>query len=250
MDWVFSQDKEIRMPLLQTAQHSLVDGDIETAIRILPRLDESTRTQMKRQIAERLAITASPAEALSFIRQFEAEPGYDQLQAALIAGVARADAYAARQLADQLPAGEVRDYAYSNIISYHARANPAEATRWLDNVDTPHIRGTVAGEIAAAWYEIDPGAANRWVSSLPVGPMRDATIVGLTSRWRDVDPQQRAMIESISDPDLRSQAKIRQIYSVMRRNPEQARKLLQDGDIPAQERQRIETMLARTRRTY
>lgn len=250
MDWVFSQDKETRTLLLQTAQHALVDRDVETAIRILPRLDESTRNQMKRQIAERLAITASPAEALSFIRQFEAEPGYGQLQAALIAGVAHSDVYAARQLADQLPVGEARDYAYSNIISHQARANPAEATRWLENVDTPHIRGTIAGEIATAWYEIDPGAANRWVSSLPAGPLRDATIVNLAYQWRDVNSQQRAMIESISDPGLRGQAKIRQIYSLMRSNPEQVRKLLQDDDIPAQERQRIETMLARPRRIY
>ncbi len=250
MDWVFSQDEETRAVLLQTAQHTLVDGDIETAIRILPRLDETTGHHMKRQIAEQLAVAGSPAEALSFIRQFEAEPGYDQLQSALISGVAQADVYAARQLADQLPSGDARDYAYSRIISQHSQANPVEATRWLDNIDTPHVRGAAAGEIASTWHEIDAAAATQWVSSMTPGATRDAAIVSLSYRWRDVTRQQQAMIESISDPALRGQAKVSQIFRVMQTDPEKARKLMQDDDIPAQERQRIEAMLARTRRTY
>jgi len=250
MEWVLGEDEDTRADLLQMAQHVLVDSDIETAIRILPRLDEDAGNLLKRQIAERLAVNASPAEALSFIRQFEGEPGYGQLQSALIGGVAHADVYAARQLADQLPAGVARDRAYASIISQHAQANPSEARRWLNNVDDPDVRGSVAGEIASTWHEIDPAAANRWVSSMPAGAMRDASIASLAYRWREPSQQQQAMIESISDPGLRGRAKIRQIYALMRSNPDKARELLKDEDIPAYERQRIETMLAQVGRIY
>lgn len=250
MDWVFSQDEEMRTDLLQAAQHVLVDSNIETAMRILPRLDENAGNQLKRQIAERLAVTASPAEALSFIRQFEGEPGYDQLQSALVSGIAHTDVYAARQLADQLPAGATRDHAYTNIVSQHVRTNLAEATRWLNNIDDPTIRGDAAGQIASVLHETDPAAANRWVSSMPAGAMRDNAIVSLASQWRNPDRQQQAMIESISNPVMRGQAKIRRIYALMQSNPDRVQDLLQDKDISEQDRKRIEILMKRGGRIY
>jgi len=250
MEWVLGQDDEAITELLQAAQHSLVDNDIETAIRISPRIEGHAGDLLKRQIAQRLVVTASADEALSFIRQFEGEQGYGELQSTVIGRVAQTDVYAARQLADQLPVGAVRDRTYTGIIAEHARANPVEATRWLNNVDDPMLRSSAAAQVASAWSAIDPRAANQWVSSLPSGAIRDYTIVQLASQWRNLNRQQRAMIESISDPATRGQAKIRRIYTLMRTNPDKARELLKDKDISAQERKRIETLLERSGRIH
>ncbi len=250
MEWVLSQDEETKAELLRQSQYILVDNDLETAMRIAPRLQGDLGNQIKGYIASRLAFTAAPDEALRFIRQFEGEEDYDQLQYVLIEGLAQADVYAARQLADQIPSGDVRDQAYVEIIAGHARANPGEATRWLSRIDDPRRRGTASGHVAAAWSASDPEAANRWVSNLTPGPTRDHAIMQMASNWRRPNEQNWAMIESISDPAIRGRAKVRHAYSLIKGYPDRARELSEDEDITPQDRRGIEMMLGRSGRGY
>jgi hypothetical protein len=244
IDWILSQDKETAGQLVQMAALRLLDTDIDAAIRMLPRVGEQNQESMRQQIAQRLATSRSPDEAQSFIRQFVGQPGYDQLQASLISGVARTDVLMAKQLADQLADGNARDRAYVQVIAQHAQTNPTEAARWLRNVTDERMRGVAAGQLAAQWYAHDPAAAARWVTGLPAGSSRDDAIMQMSSQWRDATPEQEKLIASIEDRDKRGKAKIRQIYNVMRTNPAKARKLLEDEDIPSYERQRVETMIS------
>ena len=245
VEWVLGQDDEIVADLMDVLQHDLVENDIDSAIRILPRLGPAERDRLKLQIAQRLTTRASPAEAQNFIRQFEGEPGYDQLQAAVIGGIAKNDSYAAIQLAAQLPAGGARDRAYTTIIEEHAQANPSEAVRWLQSIDDLQFRGMAAGQIATAWEASDPAAASRWLSSLPAGLVRDSAISGASNHWRNPTTQQQALIDSIDDRGIRGRAKLMQVYRAMRTDPDRARELMDDPDIPPHERQRLETMLIR-----
>ena len=73
--------------------------------------------------------------------------------------------------------------------------------------------------------------------------MRDDAIMSLASMWRSPTAEQQALVDSISDPEKRSQAKIRQIYNVARTNPTRARELLQDLDVSGYQRQRLESYL-------
>jgi len=47
----------------------------------------------------------------------------------------------------------------------------------------------------------------------------------------------------MSDDGKRTQARARQIYSIMQRDPVRARQLLDGLDLPSHERQRLETAL-------
>lgn len=250
MEWVLDHDDAAVADLVRAINHDLVENNIDIAIRILPRLERQEQDLLKMQIANRLASRATPGEAQSFIRQFEGEPGYDQLQTAVIGGIAQDDVYTASQLAAQLPAGGARDSAYVTVIAQHAETNPSEAARWLSNIDDVNTRGHAAGQIAAAWHSSDPSAANRWVSTMPAGTMRDNAVAHLASRWHDPSPEQQAMINGIEDPGIRGRAKMSQIYRLMRSDPARARQLLQDEDIPAHERQRMEMMMSRGRRRF
>ncbi len=243
IDWILGQDKEASGRMIQRVSHTLVRSNIDAAIRLLPRIDEPNQQTMRQQIAQRLAIGGSLGEAQSFIRQFDGQPGYDQLQASVISGVAQTDVLTAKQLADQLADGNARNTAYMQVIAQHAQVYPSEAARWLSSITNENMRGAAAGQLASNWYANDPAAAERWVDGLPAGSLRDDAIVQMSTRWRAPTAEQEELIASIEDRDKRGQAKVRQIYNVMRTDPVKARKLLDDEDIPSYQRQRAETML-------
>lgn len=245
IDWVFSQDKDTAGQMAQVVANRLLRDDIDAAIRLLPRMDEGNQESLRLQIAQRLAASGPPGEAQYFIQQFEGKPGYDQLQASLISGLAETDPPMAKQLADQLADGAARDRAYVQVISQHAQTNPIEATRWLSSVSDENLRGAATGQLAQQWYQYDPSAASRWVADLPAGSSRDDAIVQVSSQWRKSSVEQEQLIASIEDRDKRSQAKLRRIYNLMHTNPAKARKLLMDEDISSVQRQRAENVFRR-----
>ena len=244
IDWILGQDKESAEQMIQATYHRLVASDVNAAIRLLPRLEGPNQQVMRQQIAQKLAIERSVGEAQNFIRRFDGQPGYDQLQASVISGVARTDALIAKQLADQLVDPKARNTAYVQVVAQHAQANPAEATRWLRNITDESMRGAAAGQLAAHWHANDPAAAERWVSGLPAGSVRDDAILQMSYRWRDPTRAQEALVASIEDRDKRGQAKIRQVYNLMRTDPARARELLEDEDIPDYKRQQVERTLS------
>ena len=250
IDWILSQDKETSAELIHMAGRRLLDADIDAAIRLLPRLDSTNQVQLRQQIAHRIASTQSVSEAQAFIRQFDGQPGFDQLQASVIAGIAQTDVMMAKQFADQLAAGNARDSAYLQIIDRHARSNPIEAANWLRNIGSESARGSAAGKLASRWYENDPAAATQWATDLPAGSIRDDVIMQMSGHWSEPTPEQQDLIASIADQDKRGQAKIRQIYHVMQTDPDRARELLNDEDISSYQRQQIESHLGQINLRY
>lgn len=245
IDWLLSQDEKSAGQLIQMAVMSLVNSDLDAAIRVLPRVDKQNQASLRRQIAQNLAVSRSPEEAQQFIQQFEGQSDYGQLQASLISGVAQSDVLMAKQLADQLSAGDARDRAYMQVITQRAKTDPVEAARWLDSVSDESIRASAIGQLAAQWYAKDPVTAERWLNDLPAGSSRDDAIMQMSYRWRESTAAQDKLIASIENRDKRGQAKIRQVYNVMRSNPAKARELLEDPDISAVQRQQIEATIIR-----
>ncbi len=244
IEWILDQDDETAGHMIQMVSHRLVNDDLDMAMRLLPRLDEAQQTALRHRIAATLAESRSPGEAQAFVQQFEGQPGYEQLQASVIAGVARKDAMMAKQLADQLPHGRARDMAYVEVIAQQARRNPAEALRWLNNISDEQVRSSATGQLAAHWYSNDPAGATHWAKNLPPGPSRDDAIMHLSFQWSTPTDEQANLIASIADRDKRGQAKIRHIYRVVQTDPVKARELLQDEDIPSYMRQQAEQLIA------
>ena len=239
--WVMSQTGDNAGQVAFAVANRVLRSDIDAAIRLLPKIDDGNRNSMQQQIALHLATNRSAQEAESFIRRFEREPGYAQLQASVISGVAQADIGLARQMAAQLPDGTARDTAQAQIVSQRAMTDPLEASRWLQNIADERLRASAASQVAANWYAQDAASAIRWVDSLPAGEVRDNTIFGLIGRWNNPGSEQERLIGTIDDPDKRGQAKGRLVYHYMRSDPARARELLKDEDIPDPLRRQIET---------
>ena len=185
---------------------------------------------------------------MSFIRQFEGEPGYSSLQAAVIKGIAQRDVMSARQMAAQLPDGDAKDSAYAQIVQARAASHPQEAIAWLDLIGDESQRGRAASGIVGQWYENDPAGAQRWVQNLPPGSVRDDAISGLVNQWHDYGREQEELIASITDDGKRNQARLRQIYNLIRRDPGRTYELMEQTDLPEYDRQRLETWIKQINR--
>ena len=245
VNWALAQDPRTADELLTHVGSMLPRMDLDAAMLVLPRLDGPQAQQMRVSVAERLAQTRSVADAQAFIRQFAGEEGYQNLQSAVIQGVARHDTYLARQMIEQLPSSGDRDMAYAQIIARHAQDNPHEAAAWIDSISDDVQRASAAGNVASNWYNNDPVAATRWVETLPRGEMRDMAIVRMSSHFVEMTPAQQNLIDSIEDENTRNQAQLNSIAILMRRNPAEARRRLDALDIPPYQRQQYETMLNR-----
>ncbi len=244
MEWVMSQDEQTESGLVQSLVMQLVRDDVDAALRLLPTLDKQYQVNLRQQIAQSLAMNSSPAEAQSFIQQFEGQEDYDQLQASLISGVAQTDVMMAKQLADQMAAGGARDRAYLQVVSQYAQTDPSEAARWLAAIKDERLRSSATGQVAAQWSNLDPVAAAQWVREIPRGSSRDDAILHMSSRWSQPTREQQQLIDDIEDPEKRGQAKVYQIYHLMRTDRAAARRMLDDADIPDRLRQQAESMLS------
>ncbi|MEJ2258631.1 MAG: hypothetical protein P8X98_16900 [Woeseiaceae bacterium] len=246
LEWILGQDEQSSGQLMLRAVNELARTDVDTAIRLLPKLRGEHQAIARLRIAEMLGETRSIGEVQAFISQYQGEPDFDQLQAMVVAAMARNDTMMARQLASQIQDGAARDSAYMRSVMEHAELDPVEALGWLDSISDETRRDQAASQVASAWYRQDPVAATQWIANMPPGPGRDNAIVDLAGRWEDPTPQQAALIESIEDQEMRSRAKVMQVYAVMRTNPIKAQSMLKDDDISAEQRAQIEENIGRT----
>ena len=242
VDWLLVQNEEIVEEYLSGLPGYVLRTNVDAVIRLLPLVEDRNQQSWRSEIARTLMKERTANEAMSFIRQFEGEPGYGNLQAAVISGIAQRDVLTARQMAAQLPDGADKDSAYAQIVQLRAASHPQEAIAWLDLIGDDAHRGRAASGIVGQWYGHDPAGTQRWVQSLPPGGVRDDAINGLVNQWHEYGIEQEELIASISDDGKRVQARLRQIYTLMRRDPGGARELFARVDLPDHERQRLETM--------
>lgn len=250
VEWILGRDKHTASQLLPSAIMTLAKKDLDAVSRLLPKLNEDLQFSVRQRVVDTITRSHSPEEAQIFIRQFEGQAGYDQLQASVIAGVARRDPLRAKQMADQLAAGDARDRAYLEIIGSHSQTSPVDAAAWLNSITNETLRGAASGQIAANWYSSDPGAAKRWATNMPAGTTRDEVMLQLSSRLIYYNDEPEAFIAEIQDRDKRGQAKIMQIYQIMHTDPARAQKLLQDDDISDAQRQQVQMSMTRGIRGY
>jgi len=242
VDWLLAQDKETVAEYMGALPGYAMRSNVDAAIRLLPLVEDRNKQSWRSEIAQTLTTERSADEAMSFIRQFEGEPGYGGLQAAVITGIAARDVMTARLMADQLPDGKDKDAAYAQLIQVRAASQPQEAVAWLNLIGDDASKGRAAAGIVRQWYGNDPQGTQRWVRNLPQGSVRDDAIGGLVTQWHDYGVEQEELISSIADGGKRQQARTRQIYALMRRDPGRARELMEKANLPEHERQRIEAM--------
>ena len=78
----------VRQQTLMQVGTALANYDVEAAIRMLPRLDDQSATNLRVQIVSQMATRASVAEAQAFLAQYEGTDDYTQMFSALVQATA------------------------------------------------------------------------------------------------------------------------------------------------------------------
>ena len=244
IDWILRNEVPNARELLSQAGHNMIANDVDAAMRLLPRLDDQTAQMWRYQIASRLPMDRSPADAQRFVDQFKGEPGYEDMQAAMIAGVAQQDIYLAHRLADQLPPGQARDQSLQQLISNHVYSDPREAATWLDSISDTGTRGQATGQVLRQWYAIDAHAANQWIMSQPAGQVRDDAVLVLAHGLDQYAPSPERLLATIGDPAKRRQAEYALLMRIAQSDPSRARSMIASMDLSPEERRQLESQLS------
>ncbi|MBT8079700.1 MAG: hypothetical protein KJO31_14065 [Gammaproteobacteria bacterium] len=246
MHWLTANEQDVQREILGRMGGRLMYTDIATAKKILPRLEGESARMWRDQLVQFMVDQFSVAEARQFVEQFRDTEDYDSMRVSMIQGLARRDFDTARQLAEQLPPGKNRDTAYLQLIGQQARRDPVEAARWLDQITAQAQRQAAVTQVAAAWYTQQADSALQWVRNLPSG-QRDDAITGMARMWHDATPAQNLLIESMSDPVKKQQARIAQIHAIAARDPLRAQNMLDGMNLPQVEQQRLQFAIERSR---
>ena len=247
VDWILSQNDDVRERYMSRSVRTLIQTDIDAAIRLLDRMPAEQSEGLRNQVVRQLAERGSVDEARRYLRRFEGQDGYDMLKASMISGVAQADPVAAQQLIGELPAGQARDSAMAEIIQQGAVRNPAEAATWLASINDNSRRTQATNSVILHWARQDAPAATRWVNQMQRGLDRDTAILALARNWKDVGPTEQALIDSMASPGMRSQINMQRIIGVMRTDPRRAVELVDELELTDEQRQQAEQWIERVR---
>ena len=236
LSWIVERDRTEREAILPMAVHWVVQQDLDTAMRWLPRLDEESQQAWRAQIAATLALQGSVEEAQTFVARYEGSDDYPQLLASVINGVAQTDVTAAIEMAGRVPAGVERDVLYSDLIRQYGQQDPQRAAALLSSIADDSQRTQATAMLAMVWSHSDPDSAQRWAQDLPRGDARDDAIMYLTSNWGEMTPSRRSLVNSIGDLEKRKEAFLMHIHRIAQTDPDQAESMMGDIDLSDQER--------------
>jgi len=245
MTWAIENTDQYGPQILRDASRMFIARDPESAMRMLPGLDQQTADEWSIQIVQALADQRSPAEAEAFMQQYKNAPAYGRMQAILIPRVAQTDVAMAKRMADAMTPGDEQDQVYMQLIAQSSSRNPQQAVAWLDSLTNDQYRASAISSLVANWGATDPDGAYRWVANLPVGASRDQAIMSLVGNSRDPGSSQLALINSIGNKNTRSQARVYHVVRIASFDRQRALKLIESLNFDAAERAQAEQYMNR-----
>lgn len=144
------------------------------------------------------------SEAQAWIKTLPADEQASALAAA-IGGLSNTDPEAASRQVAQLPEGDERDRAVSDIVQDWARVNPQAAADFLKTQDSERAQRDGLRELMPVWVSQNASAALAYANSLPEGNTRDSAIGSYVWSNNSADPADLMKVaETISDEGDRS----------------------------------------------
>ncbi|MBT8068726.1 MAG: hypothetical protein KJO09_15895 [Gammaproteobacteria bacterium] len=237
--WLETLDRSEASQIAANATGFLAQTQPQAAYKLLALLDGQQRVDSAKDLVSKLASAGEVARARALIDELNGQPGFENIEASFIEGLARHDSEAATRLAMQLQDDTQRDQALSKIAESAVRQDPDRAISLLPSITDPKKRARTVQTIAAQWHRRDPDAAVRWLSSLPAGSGRDGAVARVAPSFGEVDRRELDLINSIEDSESRANTAGMAVIGLSRSNKAAAIRLLEELDIPEQEKAKL-----------
>ncbi|HZF29597.1 MAG TPA: hypothetical protein VE907_10790 [Gammaproteobacteria bacterium] len=228
VEWVMANAARLPPAAFGSVGSYLAQNDPAAAERLLAQVPSEGRTAWLQGMAGSYAQSDVKA-GLAWVERLRGDPAYPAAASAIAQGLARSDPPAAAALLDSIAdrgsiPGPSMAIASSNVASSWARTNPLAAAEWARGFATDERSMQPLSTIAQIWGASDYGAARAWTLRLPAGTSRDAALRPLlTAGGNGIDT---SLLASFSGELPRQRAVLTAVQQLARRNPSEARALI------------------------
>ncbi len=123
-----------------------------------------------------------------------------RLTSALADSLAGKDVGAAREWAQNLPAGELRDRALQQVAGQWVKSDAPAASEWIRTLPAGQLRDGAARNLAAVLSRRDPASAFEWARSIENKNQREDAVRSVMQNWSEQDPDAaKAAVESLPE---------------------------------------------------
>lgn len=239
IEWAMSSGEARSRGALHNLAFSLTRTDVDTVMRMLPKVDGEAARVWRREVTRTLMSQRSIDEARRFASRFEGESDFNELQAMIVGHLARTDVDQAVVAAAQLEEGPARDQAYIQLLSMEVIETTDQVDRILGAIGSDESRRHAIQHLVGNWAYSNVEGLEQWVDRLPRGEVRNEAIATAASAWTETTPSRNQLIESIPDLKQRSAARRNQLNAVARLDWRKAEVLLATASLSEEDREAV-----------
>lgn len=242
--WVSKQEPAHAAFILQFIAQDWAMQDPDAAGQYIEKLPEEARQSWIASVASGYA-QRDPAAALSWLQQYNSEPGHSAALDSVLSEWAQSDPQAVLAYVERQPDARKLSNAVVTSIWRLAEQDTASALAKLEAMPEGEMRQAATMALAQAWAQSDMQALGNWAETLDEGPSRDRVLEVMISRLGDKPERAITLINSIQSEESRARSGL-QLLVVSQADSEQMRALIARLDLPANMRQE----LVKTAREY
>jgi hypothetical protein len=121
-----------------------------------------------------------------------------RLTSALADSLAGKDVTAAREWAQNLPNGDLRDRALHQVAEEWVKSDAPAASEWIRTLPAGKLRDGAARELTGVLSRRDPVSAFEWARSIENEELRKGALQNVMHNWQEQDPDAaKAALESL-----------------------------------------------------
>lgn len=245
VEWLIGNAERAGRPAVARVASQLATEDPIAAAAMMTRLPPELHGDWLQSVAAGYAQYDAEAAA-SWIMQYQGRPGFTGGLAAIAPALAQTDPRAAARMLEAVE-GPVASLAASQVASVWAARDPAAAANWAVQLSDTATRSSAMGSVVSNWANRDPDGARRWVLGQPRGAARDAALQRLlpsmAARGGELDTR---LLDAFSSDAIRQNAVMNAALQLAGRDPDAARRLVDQHITQPQMRQQAYTMIERS----
>lgn len=247
LKWLLANADQAGAEGFRQVSQYLGHTDPELAARQTSKVPPAHREVWIQSVADGYA-QIDPAAALNWISQYQGEPAYEAGLAAIVQQSAQQDPRTAARMFGTIGDSPHAANAASAVADRWARSDPRAAAAWAEGIEQDQARVSAVSRIAQRWAGSDPQAAKRWVLELRSDSERDVALASLIQAIASKETPDGTLLTAFSSDTARNQALTSVVYRVAKRDPNAARRLIDEHISDEHTRRQAEQSLLHAQR--
>ena len=227
LTWLLANDATAGMMNFSLVAKQLGHMDPATAVRYTTKVPPAYRQAWIEHVAGGYVQT-DPAGALNWISQFQGQPAYGPALTQIIQHTAQHDPRGAARMFETIVDSPRAAHAAGSVANYWARQEPRAAAVWAQRLGDEQSRMSAISSVAREWVKADAPAVQRWALELQSAPDRDAALGSILPGIASEGTPDMSLLNALSSDVVRNEVMPQVIYHVATRDPDAARRMIDE----------------------